>query len=204
MTNETAVEALRRNRAETSSAKQNAVLAVIDRLAAEGGDLNVSTVAKTAGVSRQFIYTHQRLQEAINKAAMTIREAQPIPSAGRDMTLGLRADRRVLSAKIERQAATITELNDKLAALEIQRQRWLGSQLGNSTGIDPEIHADLRITNERLMADNLAMTKQVAELRRINTILEADLAASRQAHAEDIASLLPDTDDRVTRLVARR
>ena len=123
MTNETAVEALRRNRAETSSAKQNAVLAVIDRLAAEGGDLNVSTVAKTAGVSRQFIYTHQRLQEAINKAAMTIREAQPIPSAGRDMTLGLRADRRVLSAKIERQAATITELNDKLAALEIQRQR---------------------------------------------------------------------------------
>ena len=32
MTNETAVEALRRNRAETSSAKQNAVLAVIDRL----------------------------------------------------------------------------------------------------------------------------------------------------------------------------
>jgi hypothetical protein len=127
MTNETAVEALLRNRAETSSAKQNTVLAVIDRLAADGGDLNVSTVAKAAGVSRQFIYTHQPLQEAITKAARTIHEAQPLPSAGRDMTLGLRADRRVLSAKIERQTATIAELSDKLAALETQRQRWLGN-----------------------------------------------------------------------------
>jgi hypothetical protein len=120
------------------------------------------------------------------------------------MTLGLRADRRVLSAKIERQAATIAELNDKLAALETQRQRWPGSQLGNGTRVDPEIHAELRITNERLVADNLALTKQVAELRRINTILEADLAASRQAHAEDIANLLADTANPVTALVARR
>jgi hypothetical protein len=50
----------------------------------------------------------------------------------------------------------------------------------------------------------VALTKQVAELRRINTILEADLAPSRQAHAEDIASLLPDNDDRVTALASRR
>jgi hypothetical protein len=64
----------------------------------------------------------------------------------------------------------------------MQRQRWLGGQLGTGTTIDPEVHASLRITNERLVADDLALTKQVAELRRINTILEADLAA-RQAHA---------------------
>lgn len=204
MTSDTAVDALRRNRAETSNAKQNAVLTAVDQLAAEGGDMNVSAVAKAAGVSRQFIYTHRSLQEAITNAEKATREAQPVPSAGRDMTLGLRADRRVLSAKIERQAATITELNDRLAALETQRQRWLGSQLGDGTAIDPEIHAELRITNERLVADNLALTKQVAELRRINTILEADLAASRQAHAEDLANRSADTDDRVTVLAARR
>ena len=34
-----------------------------------------------------------------------------------------------------------------------------------------------------------SLTAQVTELRRINTILEADLAALRQAHAEDIANL---------------
>lgn len=44
----------------------------------------------------------------------------------------------------------------------------------------------------------------VAVLRRINTILEADLAASGQAHAEDIANLLAETDNPVTALAARR
>jgi hypothetical protein len=98
----------------------------------------------------------------------------------------------------------VPERNDELAGLETQRQRWLGTQPGNGTPIDPEIHAELRITNERLVADNLALTKQVAELRRINTILEADLAAPRQVRAEDIANVLPDTYTSVTALAARR
>jgi hypothetical protein len=56
--------------------------------------------------------------------------------------------------------------------------------------IDPEAHAELRITNERLTAENSPLVAQSHRARRINTILEADLAASRQAHAEDIVNLV--------------
>lgn len=62
-------------------------------------------------------------------------------------------------------------------------------RLAGGDGADPEAHAELRITNERLTADNTALTRQIAELRRLVTVLEGDLAASRQAHAEDVLAL---------------
>lgn len=189
MANDTAVAALRRARAEYSARKQAAVLAALGQVVAKGAEVNISTVARESGVSRQFIYTHHPLREAITNAAATAPEAPSRETRANDMAAGLRADRRILAAKIERQATTIAELNEKVQAFERQRQRWLGSQLNHGATIDPEAHAELRITNERLMADNMALVAQVTELRRINSILEADLAASRQAHAEDVASL---------------
>lgn len=204
MTPDTALDALRRNRAEASTAKQQAVLAALDRLCADGNEVNISTVARAAGVSRQFLYTHEALRQAVAGATPTGRAELHDEAAGAHMSRGLRADRRILTAKVERQAAAITDLKEQIATLEHQRQRWLGTQLNADASIDPEAHSELRITNERLTAQNASLTAQVTELRRINTILEADLAASRQAHAEDIANLRPDTDASVTTLAARR
>lgn len=188
MSTDAAVAALQRNRADTSAAKQRAVLTALDHLAAQGGEMNISTVARAAGVSRQFVYTHDSLREAVARAADAVRDGQSGGTATADVALGLRADRRVLTSKVERQAATIVELRAQIETLERQRQRWLGSQLNIGATVDPETHADLRITNERLIAENSSLHAQVTELRRIITILEADLAASRQAHAEDIAN----------------
>ncbi len=188
MNTDAAVAALQRNRADASAAKRRAVLTALDHLTAQGCEVNISTVARAAGVSRQFVYTHQALREAVAKTADAVRNDQPSESTRIDMALGLRADRRVLAVKVERQAATIIELKAQIEALERQRQRWLGSQLNIGATVDPETHADLRITNERLIAENSSLHAQVTELRRIITILEADLAASRQAHAEDIAN----------------
>ena len=204
MTPDTALDALRRNRAEASTAKQQAVLAALDRLCADGNEVNISTVARAAGVSRQFLYTHEALRQAVASATPTGSKGQHDEDTGAHMSRGLRADRRILTAKVERQAAAITDLKEQIATLEHQRQRWLGTQLNADPSIDPEAHSELRITNERLTAQNASLTAQVTELRRINTILEADLAASRQAHAEDIANLRPDTDASVTTLAARR
>ena len=53
---------------------------------------------------------------------------------------------------------------------------------GDSRLVPVELH-------ERLLADNSSLRSQVTELRRVVKVLEADLAASRQAHAEDVASL---------------
>lgn len=55
---------------------------------------------------------------------------------------------------------------------------------------------------ERLTAENSSLLAQATELRRPHTILEADLAASRQAYAEDMANLAEAAS--VTALVARR
>lgn len=204
MTPDKAVDALRRSRAEASRAKQQAVLAALDRLCADGNEVNISTVARAAGVSRQFLYTHAALRGAVASAPTTGREVQHDEAAGAHMARGLRADRRILTAKVERQAAAINDLKEQIATFEHQRQRWLGTQLDSGASIDPEAHSELRITNERLTAQNASLTAQVTELRRINEILEADLAASRQAHAEDMANLLPETDASVTTLAARR
>ncbi|MGB2756821.1 MAG: hypothetical protein WBD02_04080, partial [Acidimicrobiia bacterium] len=132
---------------------------------------------------------HDSLREAVARAAGAVRDGQSGGTATADVALGLRADRRVLTSKVERQAATIMELRAQIGTLERQRQRWLGSQLNSGAEIDPEAHAELRITNERLLADNSSLRSQVTELRRVVKVLEADLAASRQAHAEDVASL---------------
>lgn len=204
MTPDTAVDALRRNRADASTAKQQAVLAALDRLCAAGHEVNISTVARAAGVSRQFLYTHEALRQAVASATPTGSKGQHDEDTGAHMSRGLRADRRILTAKVERQAAAITDLKEQIATLEHQRQRWLGTQLNADPSIDPEAHSELRITNERLTAQNASLTAQVTELRRINTILEADLAASRQAHAEDVANLLPDTAASVTTMASRR
>lgn len=203
MTVDAAVAALRRNRADTSTAKQQAALAALDQLTANGSEVNISTVARAAGVSRQFVYTHKALREAIANAVDAARDGQLIEGTEPGVALGLRADRRVLAVKVERQADTIIELKAQLETLERQRQRWLGSQLHSGVTIDPEAHAELRITNERLAADNSSMLAQVTELRRINSILEADLTASRQAHAEDLANLAG-SGAAVTTLAERR
>lgn len=64
---------------------------------------------------------------------------------------------------------------------------------------------ELRITNERLIAENSSLVEQVTELRRINNILETDLAASRQAFVEEIANLcVADMGTSVTALASQR
>jgi DNA-binding phage protein len=82
MTTDAAVAALQRNRADTSAAKQRAVLTALDHLAAQGGEMNISTVARAAGVSRQFVYTHDSLREAVARAAGAVRDGQSGGSDG--------------------------------------------------------------------------------------------------------------------------
>ena len=115
---------------DTSAARQQAVLAALDHLTAQGGEVNISTVARAAGVSRQFVYTPDAARG--RNAADAVRDAQPRESTRHDVALGLRADRRVLAVKVERHAA-IVELKAQIEAHARQRQRWLGSQL--NTGV---------------------------------------------------------------------
>jgi hypothetical protein len=183
-----ALEGLRRHTDEKSAAKQEAVFTAIRVRAEAAQPLTVSALARDAGVSREFIYSHDHLLSALREAQKAPKPpaAAFMESAGNGR--GALADRSTLLAHIQRLKARLAGQQEELADLKKQRQRWLGQQVADANAIDPEEHAELRIANERLMADNTALTRRVDELRRLNAILEEDLAASRQAHMEDVAA----------------
>ncbi len=191
---EKAVDALRRNRAEDSERKRANVAAAIEAATQQRRGASVSAIAKAAGVSRQFIYSHNDLLAAVER----------VPSGGSTesgasaerVEDGLRVDRRTALAKVERQRETIDVLRQRVSDLEAQRKRWLGSQLDGGPLVDVVEHAELRAACDRLIDEKRTMTQTILELRRINDNLSADLAASRAAHAETARSLgLTDSKD---------
>jgi hypothetical protein len=190
MQDSVAVEALRRHRADTSERKKLAVLQAIEDMVDEGSHLTVAAVSRAAGVSREFIHNHAHLHLAVKQAARRAadREATTVFPTEIHVLQGLRADRATLLAHIERQKRTITEQKEQLEEYGQLRRRWLGAQLPSGERIDPEVHAELRVTNDRLMSDNSSMMRRIAEIGRQNVRLEELLAASRQGHAEALAN----------------
>lgn len=182
--NEKAVEALKAARAADSQRKRDAVLQALADAGSEAAPITMSSIAERAGVSRPFLYSHTDLKAAVEAAARAIKPTAQATRAKGDLEQGFRADRRTLLAKVERQRATIGQLRERVAELEQQRQRWLGSQLEAHVAIDPVEHSDLRAAADRLMDDNIALKRKVAEHQRLNSIYESDLAAVRQALAE--------------------
>lgn len=59
--------------------------------------------------------------------------------------------------------------------------------------VDPNTHAQLQLDHDRLAAENTALKRRLDEHDRLIAVLQEDLAASRQAHADDIARLSADT-----------
>lgn len=149
--------------------------------------VTVSAVAQRARVSRQFIYSHPDLKTAVDAAGRSHQPSITDGPARTDVEAGLLADRGTLVAKINRQRTTLAELRARVADLERQRQRWLGDQLLGQEAITPEEHSELRLTVNRLMSDKETLRRTVEQLRRVNGVLEAELAASREAHTTDVA-----------------
>lgn len=150
--------------------------------------VTIAAVARTAGVSREFIHSHENLHTAVITAAKEVRlyhagDGRPRPP-GTDK--GTKADRITLLAQISKQRERIEMQSARIADLELQRQKWLGTQLANFDGANPEVLTELRITNERLMVDKSMLKSSAIELRRQNEILQMDLSAARQALTEEL------------------
>jgi hypothetical protein len=198
---ERAVAALRQHAAQRSEQKRRAVLEAIHRLTQDSSEITISSVARRAEVSREFIHSHPQLRHAVHTAAKTAR--QTVRTASRpDAGAGLRAERSTLLAQVERQRSVIAQQRKRIDELERQRQRWLGDQLAELVVIDPDTHAAVRIENDRLATENAEVKQQLSAARRNVQQLEAELAASRRAHAEDVAALNGSAP--VTPLVAPR
>lgn len=180
-------ESLIRHRRAQSQLKQRDVMDAIRDLLTEGCVITVSEVSRRAKVSREFIHKHRHLHDAVVDAAGLLEQQRSAKANIQASTnVGLRSDRATLAGRVEKQKTQIAELEMQLQKLLKQQKLWFGSQLADTQRIDPETHAELRLTNERMMADNAGLIRQLAEARRLIAVLEDSLSASRQAHAEDL------------------
>jgi predicted RNase H-like nuclease (RuvC/YqgF family) len=193
MTNEAATAALLRYNAERSEQKRHAVQIALAEIAENPSQpINKSAVARRAGFSREFINSHPELGRLIETAA---RQGRPttLPQHHDDATIkGLRAENRTFAHQISQQKALIAELRSTIEELRRQRQLHLGAQL-MASAVDPNTHAQLQLDHDRLAAENTALQRRLDECDHLIAVLQEDLAASRQAHADDIARLTADT-----------
>ena len=198
MSTDAAVTALIRYNQGRSETKKDAVRAAITRLTEDAHDnINQSLVARHAGVSREFINTHPDLKELINAAAAAHTKRDDATAPRRSVAAevsGLRAQNRTFADTIAHQKSTIADLRTTIEQLRHQRKLHLGAQLA-ATVIDPDAYSRLQLDHDRLAADNRQLRARVVELDRAATELRDDLAASRRAHAEDLAQHAPDTSE---------
>lgn len=184
------VEALRAFNTARSARKRAAVLSTLEDLTAAGSaQITKSTVARIAGVSRQFIHSHPDLVQRIEKAGSQPREHRSGGAGPSDRTVtGLRTQLDTLAGKVQRQKQTIDEQGARIGSLLAQRQRYLGAQLA-SRAIDPEEVLTLRLDVDRLVSANTELKRRLDEAQRLIAQLDEDLQLSRQAHAQTAAEL---------------
>ena len=176
-------QALREHRQAMSGQKKQAVGQGLLALAGRGAAITISSVAREAGVSREFMHT------AVKKAAHKVREAR-----NRDQVLtaaasarGAAADRLTFVAEIRRLRGLVKEQKKSINELRTQRRRWLGAQLPDADHVDPAVHTELRSANERLMSEKAGLTNTINDLRRTINALKHDLDAAREALAQELA-----------------
>jgi predicted RNase H-like nuclease (RuvC/YqgF family) len=193
MKSEASTAALLRYNADRSEQKMRDVQTALAELAEDPRQpINKSIIARRAGVSREFINSHPELGRLIETAARQARPTQ-LPQHHDDTTIrGLQAQNRTFAQQISQQKAQIAELRTTIEELRRQRQLHLGAQL-TASAVDPNRHAQLQLDHDRLAAENAALQRRLDEHDRLIAVLQEDLAASRQAHADDIARLSADT-----------
>ncbi|WP_284750845.1 DUF6262 family protein [Arthrobacter sp. efr-133-R2A-120] len=167
-------------RRKESDRKQAATASTINRLLLNGTLISISSVADDAGVSRNFIYSHDNLLHQLEAARQTQRDAsvprQRPPSHG----LPGRAN---LQLELALAQQTIKRLRNELTEISGRHQLCLGKQVDALAGSEnPQTATALE--NDRLTTENRLLRARIEALgHRVND-LQDDLAAERRSAAE--------------------
>ncbi|ALO66675.1 hypothetical protein AS189_09435 [Arthrobacter alpinus] len=158
--------------------KQAATASAINRFLLDGTLISITAVAGAAGVSRNFIYSHETLLHQLEAARQTQADArtpgQKLPTNG---ALG----RTALQTEIALAHQTIKRLRQDLAELKKRHEHCLGEQI---CAADPAEETSLTTAEnlelEGLTENNRLLTQQVKTLsHRIDDLLD-DLTAERR------------------------
>ena len=173
-TNTAAIDAMIHGRRADSTRRRQRVLTALDNAITDGAELNVTDIARRAGVDRTFLYRHRDLLERIHAA-----ETQPPdkPGVGPSVTrASLQADLLAAQQRCARMATRTQQLEKRLSEL-LGEQAWRTTGLGAPTDID------------HLQQQIVTLEQQVVDLRLQLEERDQDLTAARAANRELISRL---------------
>jgi hypothetical protein len=167
--------ALAKGRQADSARRRQRVIAALDKAAADGTEISVSSIARAAAVDRSFLYRHRDLLSKIHAL-----EAAP-PLAG-DAT-GPAVTRASLQADLLAAQERAIRLNARVQQLEKRLSEALGEQAWRATGLGQSPDLDqLRQQATSLQQQNIGLRLTLEER-------DQELSAARAANRELMAQL---------------
>jgi len=167
--------ALAKGRQANSARRRQRVIAALDKAAAHGTEISVSSIARAAAVDRSFLYRHRDLLSKIHAL-----EAAP-PAAGHATgpavtRASLQADLLAAQERAVRLNARVQQLEKRLSEA-LGEQAWRASGLGQSPDLD-----QLREQAASLQQQNIGLRLTLEER-------DQELNAARAANRELMAHL---------------
>ena len=167
--------ALAKGRQANSARRRQRVIAALDKAAAHGTEISVSSIARAAAVDRSFLYRHRDLLSKIHAL-----EAAP-PAAGHATgpavtRASLQADLLAAQERAVRLNARVQQLQKRLSEA-LGEQAWRASGLGQSPDLD-----QLREQAASLQQQNIGLRLTLEER-------DQELNAARAANRELMAHL---------------
>jgi len=174
--------AMRKGRQADSARRRQRVIAAVNRAAADGTEISVSSIARAASVDRSFLYRHRDLLAQVHalEAAPPAAASASGPAVTRE---SLQADLLAAHERAARLSARIQQLEKRLSET-LGEQAWRESGLGAPAGIDA---LGRKITY---------LEQQAADLRLQLEERDDDLTAARAANRELMAQLNASTRQR--------
>jgi hypothetical protein len=166
---------MREGRHADSARRRQRVHAALDRATAQDCEINVSAIARAAGVDRSFLYRHRDLLAKIHTLA-----AEPgAASAGTGPAVtraSLQADLLAAHERAARLNARIQHLEHRLSEA-LGEHAWRESGLGNPADIDA-LHQQITRLEQQSIDQGLRLAER-----------DEDLAAARATNREFMARI---------------
>jgi hypothetical protein len=167
--------ALAKGRQANSARRRQRVIAALDKAAAHGTEISVSSIARAAAVDRSFLYRHRDLLSKIH--ALEAAPPRAGDAAGPAVTrASLQADLLAAQERAVRLNARVRQLEKRLSEA-LGEQAWRASGLGQSPDLD-----QLREQAASLQQQNIGLRLTLEER-------DQELSAARAANRELMAHL---------------
>jgi chromosome segregation ATPase len=176
---ETSTDRLRRLRRTASQVKAARVRAAVEAAALAGGPFSVSKIARTAGVSRRFIYDHPEL-----RAEIELKAAQSVERLSGHLSASARVSAASLRADYQNSRAENRRLRERIHVLETRLAEVLGAE------VTAELAGQGALVNEKTLRQEIErLQAKIGELTGELRHREQDLDGARRANRELMAQL---------------